>query len=118
MISSISIHGEKMSRPYRIGLYDCFGIHRSHSKERTVFTIQSLCRINPFQSVAGGYLIQKTKQRFINVSREREKIRRVYKDAGGRESDRLKEDLHVAGYLRRKYRSLLGNFPGRNTSYC
>ena len=24
---------------------------------------------------------------------------------------------HAAGYLRRKYRSLLGNFPSRNTMY-
>ena len=31
----------------------------------------------------------------------------------GRRADRR----HAAGYLRRKYRSLLGNFPSRNTTY-
>ena len=31
--------------------------------------------------------------------------------------DRRAGGRHAAGYLRRKYRSLLGNFPNRNTPY-
>ncbi|WP_236253791.1 hypothetical protein, partial [Bacteroides caccae] len=30
---------------------------------------------------------------------------------------RRADGRHAAGYLRRKYRSLLGNFPSRNTTY-
>ncbi|WP_300700391.1 hypothetical protein [Bacteroides sp.] len=35
-----------------------------------------------------------------------------------RRADKTRADhRHAAGYLRRKYRSLLGNFPSRNTPY-
>ncbi|MEQ3107092.1 hypothetical protein [Bacteroides salyersiae] len=48
-----------------------------------------------------------------------QRVRTAKSESGfNRRTDKTRADRrHTAGYLRRKYRSLLGNFPSRNTTY-